>query len=234
MAAPPAARVVGRLEEIYGYPIVEQIGRNLTTSTPAALFGLLCVGVLAHPRVPGWKAMAASRALAEEGWSTAERLAASPWKARVDALSRAGYTRSPERAAFTMGHLADGVRDDYDGDLGNLRAAAGGDPTAERALLKELKGVDDKVVDVFFREAQTVWHELYPYADGRVIRAARRLGLPADAQSLAALVGPERFPRLAAGLAHVDRAGAYDTLLEENEKTIDLREAARSIARRMF
>ena len=63
------------------------------------------------------------------------------------------------------------------------------DPIVERDLLKELKGVDDGAVDLFFREVQSRWDELFPFADDAVLRAADRLGLPSDGEALAATVG---------------------------------------------
>ena len=217
-----AERVATCLVEKYGDSVAEQIVSDDSSAASAGPFPLLCVCVLARRRAVGWTAMAAYRALDEEGWSSPDRLAASPWRGRVRALERAGYETSAERTSFIVGHLAEEVRDRYHGDLSNLRDEAGQRPSAERSLLKELKGVEDDTVGMFFREVQGEWRELCPFADERVLRAARRLDLPAEIQSLVELVGRDAFPRLATGLAHVDRADAYDAIVQDTPRTADL------------
>lgn len=222
MQASRAERVAGRVAEMYGRSIADHIGVELAPDSPTALFQLLCVSVLDRPRVLSWTSMAAARAFDAEGWSTPERLAASPWRDRLQALQRAGYERSPERISFVVGHLAEGVRDHYEGDLSKLREDAKRDPTTEKGLLKELRGVEDESTDVFFREVQGVWDELCPFADERVLRAAHRIGLPDDTEALAELVEPDEFTRLTAGLAHVDRSDAYEAVVEDGSLAIDL------------
>jgi hypothetical protein len=66
--------------------------------------------------------------------------------------------------------------------------------------LKEVKGLGDVGVDIFFREAQAAWEELYPFADKRALQTARNLGLPDDADKLAERVDRKDFPRLVAAL----------------------------------
>jgi hypothetical protein len=51
-------------------------------------------------------------------------------------------------------------------------------------------------VDIFFREAQVAWEELFPFLDRPVAQAARRLGLDADPPALAGDQDPEAFGRL--------------------------------------
>ena len=86
--------------------------------------------------------------------------------------------------------------DRYQGDLRKLREAAGRDPQEERRLLEEFKGIGDVGADIFMREVQLVWDELYPFADRRGLSAAARLGLGDDAQALSALRRSSRFPAL--------------------------------------
>jgi hypothetical protein len=80
----------------------------------------------------------------------------------------------------------------YAGDLRKLRQTAEHNPARE--LLKECKGIGDVGVDILFREAQTIWTELYPFADKRAQRAARKLRLPAEPDSLARLVPGNNSP----------------------------------------
>lgn len=65
----------------------------------------------------------------------------------------------------------------------------------ERRFLKEFKGIGEVGADIFCREVQSVWDELFPFADARALAAAAHLGLPAAAGELAALVDRRDFPR---------------------------------------
>ncbi len=74
-----------------------------------------------------------------------------------------------------LGDTAQFLLEKYDGDLRKLRAEAGRDPKIERKLLKECKGIGDTGVDIFFREAQSAWGELRPFADKKALKAAGKL-----------------------------------------------------------
>lgn len=50
------------------------------------------------------------------------------------------------------------------GDLRRLRQEVERDLGEERRLLKEVKGIGDVGVDIFFREAQREWVEVRPFA----------------------------------------------------------------------
>jgi hypothetical protein len=101
----------------------------------------------------------------------------------------------------------------YGGDLRRLRAAAERDPGRERALLKECKGIGEVGADIFCREAQVAWDELFPFADRRALEAAERLGLEADAAKLAKRVSRKDYPRLLAALVRTALAKDYDEVL---------------------
>lgn len=212
MPATGRGDLVEGLIDRFGYTIRGQLGGSRRGSGPSELFRVACVSMLTGSKNHEWQSIAATRALFEDGYGSAERLAATSWKHRLHTLHEVGLERSPERRAILLGGLADAVRDRYEGDLTKLREQGGRDPAGERDLLKRLKGFDDDAVDIFFREVQLEWDELYPFAGRRVRRAARRLGLPDDPTSLAGLSGRTRFPRLAAALSHVDSADAYAAL----------------------
>ena len=90
------------------------------------------------------------------------------------------------------------------GDLRKLRARAERDPERERELLKEFKGIGDVGAGIFLREVQVAWDELYPFADDRVLDAARRLKLGGSAREIERLAGSRRdYVRLVAGLMRV-------------------------------
>lgn len=65
-----------------------------------------------------------------------------------------------------------------------------------------LQGFGEVAVNIFCREAQEAWEELFPFADDRTLKLAAEHGLPDDAAKLAELVGNDRhkYVRLLAAL----------------------------------
>jgi hypothetical protein len=90
-----------------------------------------------------------------------------------------GHARYDEKTSRFLADTSTLLLEKYGGDLRELRETAKRDPTRKRELLRECKGIGNVGVDIFFREAQVIWDELYPFADQRALRAARKLGLPA-------------------------------------------------------
>ena len=129
-------------------------------------------------------------------------------------LNRHGYARYDERTAAMLGDACELLLDRYRGDLRRLRAEAGRDPRQERRLLTEVKGLGEVGVDIFFREAQVAWEELFPFLDRRAVQAARRLGLEADPWALTGDRRPEVFAQLVAALVRTGLADDHDEVLE--------------------
>jgi hypothetical protein len=136
-------------------------------------------------------------------------MATATWVQRVKVLNTHGYARYDEKTSRSLADTSALLLEKYGGDLRKLREAAKRDPTRERELLRECKGIGDVGVDIFFREAQVIWDEIYPFGDQRALRAARRLGLPVDAKSLARFVPRAQYVRLIAALVRVDLAKAH-------------------------
>ncbi len=86
---------------------------------------------------------------------------------------------------------------------------------AERRLLKEFKGIGDAGADIFCREVQLIWDELYPFADKKALAAASELGIANDATELAKLVPRHEFPRLLAALTRTALAKDYEAVLAQ-------------------
>jgi hypothetical protein len=200
MAKPSRKKVVAALLDRHGTTYAEEARIDLTKSTPSALFRGLCLALLLSARIDAGIAVAAARSLFREGWTTAQKLDDSTWSQRVKALNRASYTRYQERTSTMLGDTAERLVSSYGGDLRKLRDEADRDPKRERTLLKRFKGVGDVGVDIFFREVQGVWDELYPFTDKRVLDSARRLDLAGDPGALARSVDRQDFPRLCAAL----------------------------------
>ena len=138
----------------------------------------------------------------------------STWKQRVNVLNDAGYARYQERTATMLEDTVRLLADRRKGDLRTLRDEADRDPAAERELLKEFKGVGDVGVDIFFREAQAAWDELYPFADRRALAGAEKLGLGESARDLTRHVSKKDFVPLLAALVRVELAGEHDLIRE--------------------
>jgi hypothetical protein len=139
-------------------------------------------------------------------------MAGTTWDQRVAELNDAGYARYQERTATMLGDLSELLLERWDGDLRQLREEAGRDPRQERTLLKQVKGLGDVGVDIFFREIQATWSEVAPFADRRALRASQQLGLGGSAEELRRLAGSDReVTRLVAALV---RAGFENDLQE--------------------
>jgi endonuclease III len=214
MAKPSKDRIVATLLERHGRTYAEELGIRLERGTPSVLFRWLCAATLLSARIGAEAAMQATRALAKQGWTTAEKMAATSWEQRTRTLNEAGYARYDESTSRMLGDTAELLLDKYRGDLRQLRAAAERDPQRERTLLKECKGIGDVGADIFCREAQVAWDELFPFADRRALQAAGRLGLDDDAGRLAKRVSPKDYPRLLAALVRTGLAKDFDEVLE--------------------
>lgn len=213
-----STRVIAALLGEHGATYAAEAGLTLrgpSDGTPSRLFRLLCVSLLVSARIRAAVAVEAARALAEHGWTTPEAMAASTWEDRTAVLNRAGYARYDEKTSRMLAAAAERLLRVDGGDLNHLRVRAGYDPAVERAQLQEFSGIGPLGASIFAREAQVVWPELYPYADERALRTAERLGLPADANALAALVpDPLTFARLVAALVRCGLAGDEDRILQ--------------------
>ena len=211
---PTKSAIVDTLLERHGQTFASELGVNATDNTPSTLFRLLCFALLASTRISADIAMEAAQALGEQGWTTARKLLDADWQDRVDTLNRAGYARYDESTSTMLAETAERLIDEYGGDLRVLRRRAGRDPKAERRLLKEFKGLGDVGVDIFMREVQAAWEELYPFTDKLTLKASRKLDLGGHGEALAKLVSREDYPRLSAALVRTHFAKDDDEILE--------------------
>ncbi len=204
---PSTAAICEALLERRGRLYSADLGLDLTRETPSVLFRWLVASKLMAARIDAQLAMQAADALAKAGWRTPEAMADASWEDRAAVLKDAGYARFDEKTSSQLQALCDRLLKDHDGDLRNVREAAGREPRAERKALKRFKGMGDVGVDIFFRETQLVWDELHPFIDKKALKTAKKLNLPGDAQGLADLVDADAFPRLVAALVRVELDG---------------------------
>lgn len=187
------------------------------TNNPANLFQLLYLSILLRPRGDYQKAMNTALALRDRGWDSPARMARALQADRFRLIRDVSHRRDAQEIAAVLGDLARTISERYRGDLRRLRTESRQDPHRIRALLVELPGVDDDVVDLFFREVQAIWPEVAPSADRRALTAARRLGLGRSPAELAALAGgreSERLAWLVGALARVELEKRYGDFRE--------------------
>jgi endonuclease III len=204
VASDDSRQKVVLLLERHGRTYAEEAGITLT-DRPEPLYRLLVLATLLSARISADIAVAAARELFRAGLRSPRRMADASWQDRVDALGRGHYRRYDERTATMLGDSASMVNDRWHGDLRRLHASAGSDAAAARRLLTEFPGIGPTGADIFLREVQTVWRDLAPYADRKVLDGARRLGLPASPADLGDLVSPNQIAVLTSALVRVAR-----------------------------
>lgn len=214
MVQPRKSDIVAVLLEQHGQLFSHEAGVKLEKGTPGPLYCWLVCALLFSARISASVATRAARALFEQGWTTPQRMAKTTWEQRTKTLNRSGYARYDERTSSMLGDATAMLLDEYGGDLRKLREAAEHDPKQERTRLKRFKGIGDVGVDIFFREAQIVWDELWPFADRLGLEAAQRLKLGRSAKAIAELVDEADFPRLVAALVRVHLHDQFDDVLE--------------------
>lgn len=202
--------IVEILLERYGQTFAREIGIPVEKNTPAPLFQLLCASLLYSARISADNAARAMKALIEAGLTTPQKMADATWQERVDVITWHGYKRYDERTSSMLGDTAELLLERYRGDLRELRDEAERDVGREHELLQQFKGIGAVGADIFLREVQVAWEEAYPYADEKVLKAARRLDLGGDAQTLARRVDRRNFPRFTAALIRLDLEDGYD------------------------
>ncbi len=202
---------LNRLLDCYGETFCAELGIPIDSNTPSALFRLLVFSLLSSARINYRIALKAARALSRAGWRTAASMRDAGREDRVRVLHDAGYARYDESTATMLGKTANLLLTEYGGDLRRLRERADGDLAGLTRLLKEFTGIGDVGADIFLREVQAAWTEVYPFVDKRALAAARRLGLADGSKDLADLA--KNGPALAcldAALVRVGLEKAWD------------------------
>ncbi|MEW4452716.1 hypothetical protein AB1L30_08575 [Bremerella sp. JC817] len=198
----------------HGQTYAQQAGIRLRDA-PAPLFQLLSASVLMSSPVENDKALQATAALRKAALDTPKKMAEASRDTRAEVIGTHGYEQLNLQGSKQLGKTAEFLLRRYYGDLRQLRAEAGHDVAMEHRLLRQFNGVGKSGADIFLREIQGLWHEVYPYADDRVMAAARKLNLPGDAFRLSRLVARVDFPRLVAGIDRIAQSDHPNLLIAE-------------------
>lgn len=192
--------------------LIDALGRTFAAEAaitlrdkPAPLWQLLVLSLLLSTRIGSDIALTTARELHSTGWRTPQRLRASTWQQRVDALGRGGYRRYDESTATRLGEAAGLLIERWHGDLRRLRDEVQGEPERVAGLLQEFTGIGPTGANIFLREVQQVWPTVRPALDPLVRKGAQIAGLPERDEELAGLVAGEDLSRLAAALVRLAR-----------------------------
>lgn len=203
MPANQQRATVAALLSRHGRTYAQEVGIRLADK-PAPLYQLLVLATLLSARISGDIAVSAARELFTAGYRTPRAMREASWQDRVDALGRGYYRRYDERTATMLGYAAELLRQRWSDDLRKLHSEGGDDAGRLESLLTEFPGIGPAGAAIFLREVQGVWPGIVPYLDKKALDGARKVGLPASPESLAALAGNNsRLPQLAAALIRV-------------------------------
>jgi endonuclease III len=196
-------QLVSELLGRFGRTYAEEAGIQLA-DRPGPLYQLHVLATLLSARISADVAMAAARELFTAGYRSPSAMAEASWQDRVNALGRGHYRRYDESTARLLGDAAGQLIRDWGGDLRRLRDKAGGSASGIAGLLAGFPGIGPAGASIFLREVQEAWPSVAPYVDAKMTEGARRVGLPADRDELAAVLAASKQPaRMSAALIRV-------------------------------
>ena len=88
---------------------------------------------------------------------TPRKLCNCSWQELVDMLGEGRYVRYDESTAERLLKLCNKLNSEYGGKLGSLREQSKDRKELEKRLA-EFEGIGPKTVEIFMREAETVWY----------------------------------------------------------------------------
>ncbi|KAL8898027.1 MAG: hypothetical protein Q9192_002285 [Flavoplaca navasiana] len=178
-------RTVNKMLTSYGSLPLSDLGLpNPSSANPENVLALVLNAMLTSARISHELAFKSVKCLIEAGYQDIKTLTRSTWEERTDVLTSGGYTRYREKTSTALGDLAQLVVEKYNGDLNHLLSKASSDPTRIRQLIKEIKGIGNVGVDIFFNTAQSIWPCLAPFIDPRSMKTAKQCGIGDDVRAI--------------------------------------------------
>ncbi|KAI1378980.1 hypothetical protein F4677DRAFT_410237 [Hypoxylon crocopeplum] len=197
---------ISKLISHYGeLPLSDTDLSNPDKPTPDTVLALLLNAMLSSSRISHALAAKTVALVIKAGYHKLDVLKKSTWQERTEVLTEGGYTHYREKTATMIGDFAQLIEDKYEGDLNTIPRLASEDPIKIRAELKNIKGLGDVGINIFFDTAQHIWPCLAPYIDPRSLKTAESIGIGGDVHALWQEVAenPEQMCRLAAALTKV-------------------------------
>ncbi|KAL0042126.1 hypothetical protein WJX77_004171 [Trebouxia sp. C0004] len=206
-------------DDLLGQTYCEELGIDISSGSDAVFQWLACASMFGS-RLSETITMRAARGLLESKMTSAQVISDAPLEEEVEALHSEGNVQRAPSMSHYLNQTSKVILDKYKGDLDNLRKQAKHDPVKERELVKAFKGFGEVAVNIFCREAQEVWEELFPFADDRTLKLAAEHGLPDNAAKLAELVDNDKhkFVRLLAALI---RSNLRKVTVDDEKGTVD-------------
>ncbi|OTA61488.1 hypothetical protein K449DRAFT_370672 [Hypoxylon sp. EC38] len=169
---------------------------------PETVLALVLNAILSSTRISHAIAAKTVALVIEAGYHKLNVLKKSTWQERTEVLTEGGYTHYREKTATMMGDLAQLIEEKYEGDLNTILRLTSENPTKIRAELKQIKGLGDVGINIFFDTAQHIWPCLAPFIDPRSLKTAEEIGIGGGVNVLWKEVSedPEKMCRLASAL----------------------------------
>ncbi|EAU31978.1 conserved hypothetical protein [Aspergillus terreus NIH2624] len=180
-----------------------QVAKEPLTASAETLLAMVIDAMLKSRPISHDLSQRAVNRVIDEGYHDIHKLENTSWEERTQVLKDGGYNRYREQGATNLGQLAEFINEKYDGDLNNLWEEAHHDRERTRELVREIKGLGDLGVDLFFNNVQSVWTPIAPFLDGRSLETADQVGLGTDIDAIYAELEEDAMmmSRLANGLS---------------------------------
>ncbi|KAL4931601.1 uncharacterized protein BDV17DRAFT_256094 [Aspergillus undulatus] len=182
----PSGEKLQKTIEKYGRGPLEgtAIEEKALTGSPDTILAMLMDAMLKSKPMSHELTDRTLRHLVEVGYHDIQKLGDASWEERAMVLKDGGYNRYREQGSTNLGKLVEFVNEKYDGDLNNLIKNANYDPQKARQLVKEVHGLGDLGVELFFNNVQSVWPSIAPFVDSRSLQTAEEAGLGTDLEAI--------------------------------------------------
>ncbi|KAJ5397858.1 hypothetical protein N7509_005971 [Penicillium cosmopolitanum] len=180
-----SSRIQKIIDEFGNNPLGKSpLAKRPLTATPETILAMVMDAMVKSKPISHELSQKTINHLIEAGYHDIDKLHSSTWEERTMVLREGGYNRYREQTATNLGNLAEFVVNEYDGDLNNLLKSAHGQREKTRELIKEIKGIGDLAVELFFDNVQSVWSSIAPFVDSRSLQTAEELGIGADMHAM--------------------------------------------------
>ncbi len=179
--------VIALLLERLGGRFASELGIDVT-SGPAARQQWFLAAILYGARISGGLAARTFRVFAARGVVHPEAVLKQGWDGLVALLDEGGYARYDFKTATKLLQVMQSLKDQYEGDLERLHAAARDYLDLEIRLRNLAPGIGPATANIFLRELRGVWSKAAPPLSPLAQLAGEHAGLiPAGLTPEAAL-----------------------------------------------